>query len=486
MLSYGQASEEEHFKWKLVTSWPRAYLILHENLEKFAFDIQKMTGGKLVIDVFPAGEYENIKAFDVFDAVSQGKVEMGHSAAYYWSEKVSGCEFMCSVPFGMTPGGTFAWLYHGEGLQLWKELYEPFNLVPFPMGNTGIQMGGWFNKKIEKISDFSGLRMRIPGLGGEVLKKAGLIPFVTPSGEVYNALERGDIDAAEVVGPYHDKHLRLYRVAKYYYYPAWHEPGTTHELIINKKAWEKLPPEIQKIIEVTARSFNLRIWAEYEAQNQRALEELRDDWKVEIIPFPDDVIDQLRKFTDQVLEEKCGNPQFKKAHDSYKEFKKYYSDWNYVSYDAYKSGLTPSVIVINVKEKLSKELSASENVIIRQEEDNSITVLIKGDSNFGISSAIPTKHLSTEIGRISQIISMYSKSVKSIKIEGHTDNIGDDLINMKLSLKRAEAVKELLRQKGVESNLLKAVPKGESIPIDDNNTVEGRKKNRRVEIRIYY
>ena len=216
-------SSQQKFKWKMVTTWPANFPIFQEGAERFADVVRKMSNNRLDINVYAGGEL--VPALQVFDAVSQGTVEMGHGSPYYWAGTIPEAQFFSSVPFGMTAKGMNAWLYNGGGLLLWQEMYEPFNLTVFPMGNTGVQMGGWFRKKINSIEDIKGLRMRIPGLGGKVFKKAGGNPVLMAGSEIYTALERGAIDATEWVAPFHDMRLGLDRTAKYYYYPGWHEPG---------------------------------------------------------------------------------------------------------------------------------------------------------------------------------------------------------------------------------------------------------------------
>jgi len=248
------------FKWKMVTTWPANFPIFQEGAQKFSEDVKIMSRGRLEIQVYAGGEL--VPALQVFDAVSQGTVEMGHGSAYYWAGKMPEAQFFSSVPFGMTAKGMHAWLYHGGGLELWRETYRPFNLIPFPMGNTGVQMGGWFNKKIETLDDVKGLRMRIPGLGGKVLKKAGGNPVLMAGAEIYTALERGTIDATEWVAPFHDLRLGLNRAARYYYYPGWHEPGTAFELIININNWRQLPEDLQRVVTVAAAASNQWIYTQ--------------------------------------------------------------------------------------------------------------------------------------------------------------------------------------------------------------------------------
>ena len=227
-------TQAQTFEWKMVSTWPPNFPVFQEGVDRFAEQIDTMSNGRLKIKVFAGGEL--VPALQSFDAVSQGAAEMGHGAAYYWAGKVPAAQFMSSVPFGMNANGMNAWFYGGNGLNMWNKLYKKFGVKPFPMGNTGVQMGGWFNKKIETLEDLKGLKMRIPGIGGKVLTRAGGTPILLSGGEIYTALERGTIDATEWVGPYHDQRLGLHRAAKYYYTPGWHEPGTTLELIVNQKS----------------------------------------------------------------------------------------------------------------------------------------------------------------------------------------------------------------------------------------------------------
>ena len=192
----------EVFRWKMVTTWPSNFPIFQEGAERFADEVRVMSNGRLNINVYAGGEL--VPALQVFDAVSQGTVEMGHGSPYYWAGTIPEAQFFSSVPFGMTAKGMNAWLYNGGGLLLWQQIYEPFNLMVFPMGNTGVQMGGWFKKKINSLNDIKGLRMRIPGLGGKVFKEAGGNTVLMAGSEIYTALERGAIDATEWVSPFHD------------------------------------------------------------------------------------------------------------------------------------------------------------------------------------------------------------------------------------------------------------------------------------------
>lgn len=337
-ITTSTAQPAKTFNWKMVTTWPPNFPIFQTGIEQLAKDIEMMSGGRLKVQVFAGGEL--VPPMQTFDAVSQGIVQMGHGAAYYWAGKVPAAQFMSAVPFGMTAKGVNAWLYNGGGLELWRELYKPFNLVPLPAGNTGVQMGGWFNKKIETVSDLKGLKMRIPGLGGKVLAKAGGTPILLAGGEVYTALERGTIDATEWVGPFHDKRLGLYRAAKYYYYPGWHEPGTALEFIVNSNAWAELPEYLQKIVEVATHSINQQIYYTFQALNIKALRELTENSHVKVREFPPEVLKELKRLTIEALDEEAAkDASFKKVYEAYKKFQADNAAWNTISDDAYSRAL---------------------------------------------------------------------------------------------------------------------------------------------------
>ena len=327
------------YEWKMVTTWPPNFPIFQEGVERFASDINKMSAGRLNIKVYAGGEL--VPPLQTFDAVSQGTVDIGHGAGYYWAGKIPAAQFFTAVSFGMNAQGMNAWLYAGGGWELYREVYARHNLVPFPLGNTGVQMGGWFNKKIESVDDLKGLKMRIPGLGGKVFAKAGGTPVLLAGGEIYTSLERGNIDATEWVGPFHDERLGLYRAAKYYYYPGWHEPGPVLELIVNKNSYDSLSDDLKKIIEVAAASTSIWMLSQFEANNLAALRKLKEEHKVEVLPFPDDVIKALKGFTNEVLEEESAkDAEFKKVYEAYSAFSKDHDGWNVLSEAAYQRART--------------------------------------------------------------------------------------------------------------------------------------------------
>lgn len=266
------ATSLEKYEWKLVTTWPKNLPGLGAAPENFARYVEEMSSGRLSIRVYGAGEI--VPAFEVFDAVSQGVAEMGHGAAYYWKGKIPAAVFYTAVPFGMTAQEINGWLHHGDGLTLWRELYAPFGVIPFAGGSTGVQMAGWFNRELRSAKDLKGLKMRIPGLAGEVFDASGGTAVRIAGGEVYTSMQTGVIDAVEWVGPYNDRTLGLNEVAEYYYYPGWHEPGAMLEFTVNEQAFLALPKDLQAIVEYAARAANQNMLDEFTARNNESLRTL--------------------------------------------------------------------------------------------------------------------------------------------------------------------------------------------------------------------
>ncbi len=307
------------FHWKLVTTWPPNFPVIGEVSIHFAQMVKAMSGGRLAIKVFGGGELA--PALEAFDAVRNGVAEIGHGSAYYWAGKEPAASFFATVPFGMNAQQVNAWLLSGGGMELWEKLYEPFNLLPLPGGNTGVQMGGWFNREINRIEDFKGLKMRIPGLGGRVLEKAGGAPVLLAGGEIYTGLERGVIDATEWLGPYHDRLMGFHQIAPYYYYPGWHEPGTMLEFFIHRGKFAQLPPDLQEIVRVAAWAVNHWCLCEMEARNAQALAEMAAEG-LEIRAFSPEIIDQLRAYTAGVIEEITSrSPVAREVYQSYQAFR---------------------------------------------------------------------------------------------------------------------------------------------------------------------
>jgi TRAP-type mannitol/chloroaromatic compound transport system substrate-binding protein len=313
------AGNTEAFDWTAVTSWPPKYPGLGVAIDHVAERIAAASSGRLKIKVYAAGEL--VPAFEVFDAVSRGTAQCGHGASYYHKGKVDAAQFFTAIPFGLNAAEMNGWLYYGGGLELWRELYEPFDLVPFPCGNTGVQMGGWFNKEINSVADLKGLKMRIPGMGGEVLRRAGGTPVTLPGSEIFTSLKTGAIDATEWVGPYNDQAFGLQKAARYYYYPGWQEPGPTLEFIVNRKAWDALPADLQAIVEISCQAVNLDVHAEYTNGNTTALQSLIDNPDVELRKFPDEVLDHLRGIAKDVVEELAAtDPAAGRIHASFATF----------------------------------------------------------------------------------------------------------------------------------------------------------------------
>ena len=320
--------------WKMVTTWPKNFPGLGTAAEHLAENITAMSNGRLVVKVYAAGEL--VPALEVFDAVSRGTAQVGHGGAFYWKGKAPAAQFFSAVPFGFTAQEMNSWLHYGGGLKLWEETYAPFNLIPMAAGNTGVQMGGWFNKEINSLADFQGLKMRLPGLGGEVLKKVGGTPVNLPGSDIFTALQTGTIDATEWVGPYNDLAFGLYKVAKFYYYPGWHEPGSTMEAIYNKEAFEALPNDLQLIVRAATRQVNADMLDEFTARNNAALETLVNEHHVVLKPFPKEVLVALKKAAAETLDEvAAADPMSQKVYNSFKEFNGKVRAWHEVSERAF-------------------------------------------------------------------------------------------------------------------------------------------------------
>jgi TRAP-type mannitol/chloroaromatic compound transport system substrate-binding protein len=324
------AKAAKKYEWTMTTTWPTQlpfYQAGPGSATDLASRIGEMSDGRLNIKVYAAGEL--IPWNGGFDACSKGTVQMNHGVAYYWAGKQFAAQYFGTVPFGMSFQGQNAWDYHGGGIDLWNEIYEPFDLIAMPCGNTGVQMGGWFRKEINSLEDLRGLKMRIPGLAGKVYTAVGVNVKLLGGGEIFPALERGVIDAAEWVGPYLDRRLGLHKAAKFYYTSSWHEPSTTTELIINKMAWEGLPKDLQGIVQTAAASANIVSHSWAEANNADALKDLVDNFDVKPRQFPADVIDAVRVRTREVLEDEASkDPLVRKVHDSFMSFKAKHDTWN--------------------------------------------------------------------------------------------------------------------------------------------------------------
>lgn len=316
--------------WQMATSWPIALDTIFGGAKTFADRVAALTGGKFKITPRPAGEIA--PPLEVLNVVSQGAVPCGHTAAYYYVGKTPAMAFGTAVPFGLNAQQQNAWLYEGGGLQQLQDLYaRKFGVIQFPAGNTGTQMGGWFRKEISNLKDLQGLKMRIPGLGGQVMSRLGVTVQNLAGGEIFQALQTGAIDAAEWVGPYDDEKLGLHKVAKYYYYPGWWEPGPTLEIQINLKEWQKLPVQYQEIIKTAAFEANATMLARYDARNNEALEKLRQSGAL-LRPYSDEILKAAEKASFALLEEFADkDPEFKRIFADWKGFRDRIYAWHNIN-----------------------------------------------------------------------------------------------------------------------------------------------------------
>lgn len=318
-------AKKKPFRWRLVMAIPKTLPIWGAGVEAFADKVKLLSDGALDIRVYGAGEL--VPALGVLDAVSAGRVEMGHAASYYWQGKIPSAVFFTSVPFGLNAAGMRSWISYGGGQELWDEAYKPFGVLAMPAGNTGMQMGGWFKKPINNINDFKGLKMRIPGLGGAVIAKAGAKPMLVAGGEIYTNLSTGVIDATEWVGPYHDYTMGFHKVADYYYTPGWHEPGPVLELMINQKKWNELPKELQQIVRTCAAELDRNMQAEWLAKDAIYLAKIKKETKVKVLSFPADVLSSLRGYAEQSLDELAAHdPLANKIRQSFEAFRSQFAE----------------------------------------------------------------------------------------------------------------------------------------------------------------
>lgn len=288
-------------EWRLVTTWPKNFPGLGTGAQRLADNITVASEGRLSIKLFAAGEL--VPAFESFDAVREGKVHLSHSAPNYWISKHRSAPFFASVPGGLVAQEQNAWIYHGGGQELWDELYAEFGLKAFLAGNTGTQMGGWFQKEINSVDDFQGLKMRIPGLGAEVINRLGGTAVNLPGGEIMPALQSGVIDATEWVGPWNDLAFGFYKITRNYYGPGFHEPGSAIELVVNRAAWEDLEADLQAVVADAAAAISVRMLAEFTAANIHSQRVLTEEHGVVLRPFPADVFEEMMRHSDDVVRE---------------------------------------------------------------------------------------------------------------------------------------------------------------------------------------
>ena len=323
-------------KWRMPTTWTPALDVLQGSGLRLAKIVDETTGGRFQIEVSSAGQI--MPPLECFDAAAKGTIDGFMASTVHWPAKDPALVWFCTVPFGLNPEGMSAWFYQGDGLKLWEEAYAGYGLVPRPGPAVAPQMAGWFRKKINGIGDFKGLKMRIPGLGGKVIAKAGATVVLIPGGEIYGALERGAIDASEFVGPHDDMKLGLHNTARYYYYPGWHEPGAMTEFTFNKKAYDKLPVELRHVLDYAVSAVALYGTTEYEARNAVALERLRSEYKgkVEILQLPAAVLKDLKKSAAEVVRDEAQKSAMaKKVYASFSRFQTQIAGWHEISESAF-------------------------------------------------------------------------------------------------------------------------------------------------------
>ena len=318
-------AQTPQIKWRLASSFPKSLDTIYGGAELLANRVSAITEGRFQIRVFAAGEL--VPGLQVLDAVKAATVECGHTASYYYVGKDKAFAFDCSVPFGLTARQQNAWMYHGGGIKILRELFAAHNIIQFPGGNTGTQMGGWFRKEVNTLADLKGLKMRIPGLGGEIMSRLGVVAQTIAGGDIYPALERGTIDAAEWVGPYDDEKLGFYKVAKHYYYPGWWEPGPQLSFYINISEWQKLPKAYQIAFETAAAEANFDMLAAYDAKNPNALVQLIKNG-VKLHKYPDDVLKEAQKESFALFDDEAGkNPAFNKIYTEWRKFRTLQQGW---------------------------------------------------------------------------------------------------------------------------------------------------------------
>ena len=323
------AQSMPEIKWRMTSSFPKALDTIFGAAETFAKYVAEATDNKFQIQVFPAGEIA--PGLEAANEVGKGSIEMCHTASYYYWGKDPTYAFATAVPFGLNARQQNAWMYYGGGIDLMNEFYATQNLIAFPCGNTGAQMGGWFSKEIKSVADLQGVKMRIGGFGGKVISKIGVVPQQIPGGEIYPALEKGTIDAAEWVGPYDDEKLGFYKVAKFYYYPGWWEGGAMLHSMVNTAKWAELPPAYQAIVKSASQAANCDMMASYDAKNPSAIKRLVAGGAV-LRPYPQDVMEACFNAAKETYAEiSVSNAAFKKAHDAMMDFRADAYLWQQVS-----------------------------------------------------------------------------------------------------------------------------------------------------------
>ena len=327
------AQSQPQIRWRMASSFPKSLDALYGIAEDIAGRVSRMTDGKFEIRVFAGGEI--VPPLQVLDAVQNGTVECGQTASYYYVGKNPAFAFDTALPFGMNCRQQNAWMYYGGGMELTRELFKSYNIVNFPCGNTGTQMAGWYRKEIKSVADLKGLKMRIPGLAGQILARLGVVPQQIGGGELYQALERGTIDAAEWVGPYDDERLGLNKVAKYYYYPGWWEGSAQLSVYVKIKQWQSLPKSYQEALETACAEANIHMVAKYDAKNTEALRRLVAAG-AQLRAFPRPVMEACLKVANGLYDELVVKyPEFKKIYEPWRKFRNDQLLWFRVAESSY-------------------------------------------------------------------------------------------------------------------------------------------------------
>jgi len=328
------AIAKERMELNMVSTWPRDFPGLGTGAQRFAQRLSDMSDGRIIVNYFAANE--RVKAFDAFDEVASGNAHIYHGAEYYWKGKHPGFAYFTSVPFGLTCSEMNAWIRFGGGQQLWDELAAGYGLKGLMCGNTGVQMGGWFRKEVNSVDDFKGLKMRMPGLGGDVLAKLGASPVSLPGGQIYENLVSGAIDATEWVGPWNDHIMKFYEAAKYYYFPGMHEPGAMLSIGMNNEWWQSLSKADQLMVEAASSMENDVMFAEYNANNSEFLDKLVNEQGVKVREFNDDVYDAFGEASEEVFESvKTHSDLAKRIHESFEAARSSIGAWSTLSDQAY-------------------------------------------------------------------------------------------------------------------------------------------------------
>lgn len=328
--SSGAVGERKTYELRMVTSWPKNFPGLGTSAERFARSVEAASGGAIKIKVYAAGEL--VPALGAFDAVQRGLADMYHGAEYYWQGKSPAFNFFAAVPFGLNGAEMSAWINYGGGQALWDELSGGFGIKPFMVANSGVQMGGWYKNELTSLEDFKGLKVRMPGLGGEVLGRLGAAATTIPGAEIFPALQSGAIDGTEWIGPWNDLAFGFYKVAKHYYYPGFHEPGTALSLGINMDVWNRFSPADQSLIALAAAAETERSLSEFDAENARSFEEILAMPDIEVHAMPDDIMAAIAEVSRDVVAEAGARDDIsRRIHASFTAFRARAVKYNRIS-----------------------------------------------------------------------------------------------------------------------------------------------------------